>query len=280
MPKLLSFLLLLSPLIPTIALANIVTQNKPIIIKNQNIASNNQSFNYQIYDKILQQYVSDHGLVNYQKLQSNRQKLDQFNQSLAVVNSQTYNNWTETEKLAFLINAYNSFTLESIIDQNPLKKSIRDIPGVWQRRKFAIAGLTKTLDNIEHEIIRKEFNEPRIHMTLVCAAMSCPILRNEAYTSEKLNSQLDNQTRKFINSAQGFRIDRQQKIVYLSSIFKWYGQDWIPNYSAENKFTGSKKEKAVLNFISQYLDNQDSQYLEQGQYQISYLKYDWSLNKQ
>ncbi|MGK7894184.1 MAG: DUF547 domain-containing protein [Xenococcus sp. (in: cyanobacteria)] len=138
MAKLLSLLLLLSPLIPTIALANIVIQKKDIIIKNQNIVLNNQSFNYQTYDNILEQYVSDRGLVNYQESQSDRQELDRFNQSLAKVSPQTYNNWSATEKLAFLINAYNSFTLESIIDQNPLKKSIRDIPGVWRRRKFAI----------------------------------------------------------------------------------------------------------------------------------------------
>ncbi len=219
-------------------------------------------------------------MVNYQQLQANRQKLDRFNQSLARVNSENYNSWSDREKLAFLINAYNSFTLQSIIDQNPLKKSIRDIPGVWRRRKFAIAELEKTLDNIEHDIIRKDFNEPRIHMALVCAAMSCPILRNEAYTSEKLDVQLDDQTKKFITSDRGFKIDRKQKIVYLSSIFKWYGQDWIASYGIENKFTGSKKEKAVLNFISQYLNPQDRQYLEEGQYKISYLNYDWSLNKQ
>ncbi len=117
-------------------------------------------------------------------------------------------------------------------------------------------------------------------MALVCAAMSCPILRNKAYTPEKLDLQLDDQVRKFITSSQGFKIDRDRKIVYLSSIFKWYGKDWIASYGIENKFTGSKKETAVLNFISQYLNSQDRQYLEQGKYKISYLNYDWSLNQQ
>ena len=280
MKKLLLLLLILPTVIPTTALANIVYYNTSVANKTKKIVFNNTSFNYQDYNNVLQAHVSDRGLVNYQQLQANRQKLDRFNQSLARVNSETYNSWSDREKLAFLINAYNSFTLQSIIDQNPLKKSIRDIPGVWRRRKFAIAGLEKTLDNIEHDIIRKDFNEPRIHMALVCAAMSCPILRNEAYTSEKLDIQLDDQIRKFITSSQGFKIDRKQNIIYLSSIFKWYGQDWIASYGIENKFTGSKKEKAVLNFISQYLNSQDRQYLEQGNYKISYLNYDWSLNKQ
>ena len=280
MKKLLLPLLILPAVIPTTALANIISQETNITTLTQKIVVNDTSSNYQNYNNILQSYVSDRGLVNYQQLQANRQELDRFNQSFAMVSPETYNSWSEEEKLAFLINAYNSFTLQSIIDQNPLKKSIRDISGVWKRRKFAIAGMEKTLDNIEHDIIRKEFNEPRIHMALVCAAMSCPILRNEAYTAEELDAQLDDQTRKFITSSQGFKIDRDQNIVYLSSIFKWFGKDWIANYEIENKFTGSKKEKAVLNFISQYLNPQDLQYLEQGEYKISYLKYDWSLNKQ
>ena len=280
MKKILLLLLFLPTIIPTTVLANVIKPEANTITETSNIFLTQTSFNYQIYNNVLKTYVSDRGLVEYQKLQANRQELDQFNQSFAKVNTETYNSWSEPEKLAFLINAYNSFTLQSIIDQNPLKKSIRDISGVWTRRKFAIAGLEKTLDNIEHDILRKEFNEPRIHMALVCAAMSCPILRNEAYTAENLDSQLDDQTRKFITSSQGFEIDREQKIVYLSSIFKWFGKDWIANYGIDNKFTGSKKEKAVLNFISQYLSSQDRQYLEQGNYKISYLKYDWSLNKQ
>ena len=280
MKKLLLPLLILPAVIPTTALANIISQETNITTLAKKIVVNDTSSNYQNYNNILQSYVSDRGLVNYQQLQANRQELDRFNQSFAMVSPETYNSWSEEEKLAFLINAYNSFTLQSIIDQNPLKKSIRDISGVWKRRKFAIAGREKTLDNIEHDIIREEFNEPRIHMALVCAAMSCPILRKEAYTAEELDAQLDDQTRKFITSSQGFKIDRDQNIVYLSSIFKWFGKDWIANYKIENKFTGSKKEKAVLNFISQYLNPQDLQYLEQGKYKISYLKYDWSLNKQ
>ncbi|ELS00526.1 Protein of unknown function, DUF547 [Xenococcus sp. PCC 7305] len=280
MKKILLLLLFLPIVTPTTVFANVTNYESSTIVENPRIFLTQTSFNYQIYNEILKTYVSDRGLVDYQKLQASPQDLEQFNQALAGVSSATYNSWSQPERLAFLLNAYNSLTLQSIIGQNPLKKSIRDIPGVWNRRKFAIAGQEKTLDNIEHDIIRKDFNEPRIHMALVCAAMSCPILRNAAYTAANLDSQLDEQTRKFLTSPQGFKIDRNQNIVYLSSIFKWYGQDWIASYGINDKFTGNRKEKAVLNFISQYLDSQDSQYLEQGKYKISYLKYDWSLNQQ
>ena len=254
------------------------TENKQPIL--QESIAQTESFNYQDYALVLANYVNDRGLVDYSALQANRQSLDRFNQSLAEVDANTYQSWSESEQLAFLINAYNSLTLQSIIDREPLEKSIRDIPGVWKIRKFQVAGSSKTLDNIEHDTIRKDFNEPRIHVALVCAAMSCPPLRNEPYLPEKLDEQLDEQVNKFINSPKGFKLDRHKNKVYLSSIFKWYGKDWIDSYNIKDKFAGSRKEKAVLNFLSNYLSPEERQYLEEGRYKVMYLDYDWSLNKQ
>ena len=240
----------------------------------------NQPFNYQDYAEILQIYVDDRGLVDYANLQANREQLDRFNKSLGEVTPQTYNSWNEAEKIAFLSNAYNAFTLQSIIDQQPLKKSIRDIRGVWNRRKFNLVGEEKTLDNIEHDILRQDFNEPRIHVALVCAAMSCPPLRNEPYLAEKLDAQLEDQTAKFARSTHGFRLDSQDNRVYLSSIFKWYGKDFIETYGVDNKFNGNKQQRAVLNYLSSKLRPQDVRFLEQSDYKVKYLDYDWSLNKQ
>ncbi|MDJ0574467.1 MAG: DUF547 domain-containing protein [Xenococcaceae cyanobacterium MO_234.B1] len=286
MKRLFLLFLLLPALFPVASCANTSdfsqedTQNSISLENSTDIVAVAESFNYQDYAEVLKAYVSDRGLVNYEALQANRAKLDKFNQALGLVTPSVYNSWSEAEKLAFLINAYNSFTLQSIIDQNPLKKSIRDIPGVWRRRKFEIAGESKTLDNIEHDILRKEFNEPRIHAALVCAAISCPPLRNEPYLPETIDSQLDDQVRKFIAGSYGLKIERSRGRVYLSSIFKWFGKDWLPSYRIEDKFTGNSKQKAVLNFISQYLNESDREYLEKGKYKVSYLDYDWSLNKQ
>ena len=155
-----------------------------------------QPFSYDDYANVLATYVDDQGLVDYSSLQANREQLDRFVASMGAVSEATFRSWGESEQLAFLINAYNAFTLQSIIDQEPLKKSIRNIPGVWKWRKFKIAGDNKTLDNIEHNTIRKDFNEPRIHVALVCAAISCPSLRTEPYTASELNQQLDDQVQK------------------------------------------------------------------------------------
>ena len=239
-----------------------------------------EPFDYRDYAAVLETYVNERGLVDYEGLQANRERLDRFNRSLGEISPEVYNSWSEEGKLAFLINAYNSFTLESIIDRDPLDESIRNIPGVWKRRKFALVQSEKTLDNIEHDILRQEFEEPRIHAALVCAAISCPPLLNEPYVPEKLDAQLEDRTSKWIASSHGLKIDRQNNRVSVSSIFKWFGEDWIASYKSEDKFTGSDKEKAVLNFVSQYINPEDSKYLAEGNYRISYLDYDWSLNKQ
>lgn len=237
-------------------------------------------FNYRDYAEVLQTYVSDRGLVDYSTLQANREQLDRFNQSLCTVTPETYQGWNETEQIAFLINAYNAFTLQSIIDRSPLTESIRDIPGVWKRRKFALAGAEKTLDNIEHDILRRDFNEPRIHVALVCAAISCPPLRNEPYLPERLDAQLEEQTTKFAASPHGLRLDRQDNRVYLSSIFKWYGADFKENYGIEDKFDGNDTQRAVLHYFSSQLEPEAREFLEEGDYNVKYLDYDWSLNKQ
>ncbi len=240
----------------------------------------NQSFSYQDYAEVLQTYVNKQGLVDYTKLQANRKQLDRFNQSLGAVSPQTYESWSENEQIAFLINAYNSFTLQSIIDRDPLKDSVKNISGVWNKRQFTLAGSAKTLDNIEHDTLRQNFNEPRIHVALVCAAISCPPLLNQPYLPEELDTQLNNQTVKFASSPHGLRIDKTEQKVYLSSIFKWYGKDFIKTYGVEEQFAGNEQQRAVLNYFSTKLNSVDRQYIEQNDYQVKYLDYNWSLNKQ
>jgi len=262
--------------------SNLANSQSSNVVNNSTTANvaTNSAFSYEDYENVLKTYVSDRGLVDYSGLQANRQQLDRFNQSLGEVAPETYASWSEERQIAFLSNAYNAFTLQSIVDRQPLPESIRDISGVWNRRKFALAGEEKTLDNIEHDILRKNFNEPRIHVALVCAAISCPPLRNEPYLAEGLDTQLNDQTIKFANSPYGFKLDREDKRVYLSSIFKWYGQDFEETYGIEDKFEGNDKQRAVLNYFNPALDSASQTFLDREEYKVKYLDYDWSLNKQ
>jgi Protein of unknown function, DUF547 len=251
--------------------------NAPPLAQSATPAST--TFSDEAYGKVLKTYVNDKGLVNYTALQANPQPLKSFVASLGTISPSTYAAWSDPEKIAFQINAYNAITLESIIDQKPLKKSIKDIWGVWNGKKHMVLGESKTLDDIEHKTLRKQFTEPRIHAALVCAAISCPPLRQEPYTGAKLNAQLDDQVRQWLSN-QGLKIDRTQNKVQISAIFDWFGDDWKKQYSVEGQFAGNDKQRATLNFIGRYVSPPDRDFLAQGKYKLSYLNYDWSLNRQ
>ena len=246
----------------------------------QALVASSDPLSYEGYETVLRTYVNADGLVDYPALQVNPQGLKDFVAQLRSVSPDTYAAWSENEKIAFLINVYNAITLESIINQNPLKGSIKDIFGVWNFNKHTVMERSLTLDNIEHDILRKDFQEPRIHAALVCAAISCPPLRQEPYTGENLDEQLDDQVRKWLSSPNGLQIDRTQNRVAISSIFDWFGEDWQTKYAIEGTFTGSAKERSALSFISNYVNPEDKEYLEQGNYKLNYLNYDWSLNRQ
>ncbi len=248
-------------------------------------------FSYDDYGKVLKAFVDDRGMVDYQGLKTNPGALEGFTSSVSHFDRKNYDGWTEKKKIAFWINVYNAFTLKAIIDHYPIqssffksfvypKNSIRQIPGVWDRLKFPVMGRETTLDEIEHRVLRAKFHEPRIHMALVCAAMGCPPLRNEPYVSAKLDEQLDDQARRFLANPHKFHGDRKAGKVYLSPIFQWFGDDFIGKYGTDKQFPSfSEKERAVLNFISHYVDARDKDYLTQGSYSLEYLKYDWSLNE-
>lgn len=248
------------------------------------------SFQYIDYGAVLKANMDARGLVDYRDLKAHREKLDGFADSLSKLDPLVYDTWNDREKIAFWINAYNALTLNAIIDHYPIRatffkslrypsKSIRQIPGFWNELSFTVMGRTITLDGIEHETLRAKFNEPRIHMALVCAALGCPILRNEPYLPEKLDSQLNDQARQFLSNPEKFRIDKNEKVVHLSTMFKWFAKDFEKNYGKTDKFTRFQEtERAVLNFISGYLDPADRPYLETGVPSIDYLRYDWSLN--
>ena len=255
-------------------------------------ARQKNGFNYETYDAVLEAYVDDHGLVDYRSLQANRSDLDAFNGSMARLSRKEFDAWTEQERLAFWINAYNSITLERIIDHYPIKKggliarfrypanSIQQIPGVWKELTNTVMGEEITLESIEHDILRVKFREPRIHAAIVCAALSCPPLRNKAFVAERLDEQLDDQSRRFLSKDSRFRIDRAKKRVYLSSILDWFGKDFVGIYNTGGKLSAhSKTEDAALEYVRRYVSDEDAQFILSDNYSVAFLDYDWTLNE-
>jgi len=219
--------------------------------------------------RILQTYVKD-GLVEYPALKTRRQSLDQYLVEVASVAEPEFKRWTEPQQLAFLINAYNAYTLQLIIDHYPVK-SIKEIgsffKGPWDQPAVRLFGRILTLNNLEHDIIRVDYPDPRIHFALVCAARGCPPLRDEAYLAERLEKQLDDQARQFLATLAKNRVDAGTRRVYLSSIFKWYGADF------------EKKHGSVLAALQPYWPKESAPALGQGRFKIRYTDYDWSLNQ-
>ena len=158
---------------------------------------------HQLFGQVLDQFVRG-GLVDYAKLKADPKDLTRYLDELASVPKSEFEKWEQPEQLAFLINLYNAQTLKLVIEHYPVKsiKKIGNIlKGPWDQRVVRLWGETVTLNTLEHEILRKDYDEPRIHFALVCAAHGCPPLRKEPYVAERLNSQLEDQGRAFFSNA-------------------------------------------------------------------------------
>ncbi|MDA1274558.1 MAG: DUF547 domain-containing protein [Verrucomicrobia bacterium] len=220
------------------------------------------------YDQLLKQRVSD-GWVDYAALKADSRPLRNYLNQLASVSEAEFRAWNEKERLAFLFNLYNAATLQLILDHYPVK-SIKDIGGFfsgpWKQKVVRAFGRVFTLEHLEHEIIRKELNEPRAHFSLVCAAKGCPPLRSEAYVAKRLDEQLDDQGRIFMRQRDKNRVDAGSRTLYLSPIFKWFSGDF------------EAKSGSVLNFVKPYFSKAEQLALNGGEFSIRYTDYDWTLN--
>ncbi len=227
------------------------------------------TFDHSAFDALLQQYVNDKGGVDYAGLQEKRDDLQAYIDRLAKA---PFDDLGRDEKLTLLINGYNAFTLELILEyyDNGQLASIKGIASEkrWDDQRWEIAGKTVSLNQIEHELVRPNFKEPRIHWALVCAAVGCPPLRNEAYTASRLEEQLAGQANYVHSHDKWYRLDQADNAVYLTQLYNWYGGDF-------EQVAGS-----VLDYVADF-DPTLNQMLGSGTApRIRWLDYDWALNSQ
>jgi hypothetical protein len=229
----------------------------PLMVVLFSIQASGQTM-HAAFDRVLKTFVVE-GRVDYASLGKDRAILDEYLDRVSHVNEQEFTAWPRNDRLAYLINLYNAATLKLIVDHYPVT-SIRDIGGFfrgpWNQPVVRLFGNAVTLNHLEHDIIRRQYNEPRIHMALVCAAKGCPPLRGEAYVAGKLEEQLDHQSNLFLSGPNGMRIDRDSGTVYLSPIFKWYEADFTSVTAFVEKHSG------------QIIDG----------LRVRWLDYDWTLN--
>lgn len=227
-------------------------------------------FDHSLFDSVLKKHVTEDGLVDYKGLQQAPGVLDEYIDSLS---SASLDDLPPGERLTLLINAYNAFTLRLILDHYPVQ-SIHDIRrrDRWSNVRWQIGGNTWSLDQIEHAQIRPKHREPRIHFALVCAALGCPTLRNEAYQPQRLNDQLEEQTQRIHKDPRWFRYDSKKKTVSLTKLYKWYGEDF-------EKATATPSGKgSVLAFAARYVPELAKDLSAKKKPRIEWLSYDWKLN--
>jgi hypothetical protein len=223
--------------------------------------------------------------VDYAALKADRQALDRVVDGFSTPDTHTERTWTRDQRMAFWINAYHVFTLRLIVDHYPIRSgwltrqprnSIRQIAGAWTARRWRAAGRTVSLDDIEHAILRPEFRDARIHFAVNCASVSCPPLSAEPYQPETLDRQLDAAARRYLGSREGLQVDHAT--LRVSSIFKWYGSDFVDTYSARVPGTRNVQERAILGVIVAHGPADAVALARTGAPRIDFLGYDWSLN--
>ncbi len=224
--------------------------------------------------------------VNYVEFGKDRATLKSYLDAVSKVSEAEFNGWTKPQRMAFLINAYNGFTLELILQNYPTK-SIKDIGGTfdnrWKRKFFKLFGQDSYLDKIEHETLRKPgaYDEPRVHFAVNCASIGCPALREEAFTADKLDKQLEEQAMRFLSDRSRNRYDTKSDKLEVSMIFKWFKEDWESGYKGfDNKTPAIKSREDYFARYAKLLADApaDQQKITDGKVGISFMDYDWSIN--
>jgi len=243
----------------------------PLILVGALLVVTPAPIDHTAFDALLRRHVAD-GFVDYDAFA----RSGEFQDYLERLDAARPDDLPEAEQLAFWINTYNAWTIQQI-NAHGERESIRNInktlgllslKGPWSEKMVRAAGRTLSLDDVEHGIIRKEFEEPRIHFALVCAALGCPPLRSEAYTGARLEEQLEDQARAFLLRSPGKnRVDAAEATVWVSSILTWYQDD----------FGGT--DEALGQFLARYWpEGEDRQLLLSGRFKLRKTEYDWALN--
>ena len=225
--------------------------------------------------------------VRYAGLMQDRSELKAYLSTLSKVTQAEFSAWSKPQQMAFLINAYNAYTVEKILTRYPGLKSIRDFGPVFgnpfKDKFFTLLGREFSLDMIEHETLRKPgaYDEPRVHFAVNCASTGCPMLREEPYVAARLDAQLEEQTKRFLSDRSRNRFNAQDSALEVSEIFKWFSSDWSSGYRG---FDGKSpamqsREQFFAKYAALLADTPaQQQVIADRKAAIRHLDYDWTLN--
>ena len=211
--------------------------------------------NHTTWNQLLKKHVSDQGKVDYLGFKKDLIELNAYLDWLS--KSKPSETWSKDQLMAFWINAYNALTIKLIVDRYPIS-SIKDIYSPWNIKVITIANKTLSLNNIEHDILRK-MGDPRIHFGIVCASISCPKLQNEAFNTQNTNRLLNKASKEFL--ADSTKNELTADAAELSKIFKWFAKDF-------------KQEGSLIDFLNKFADIRIA-----SNATISFKDYNWGLNE-
>lgn len=218
--------------------------------------------------------------VSYSGFKRDHAALKAYLETLSAVSQDEFGTWPKAQRLAFLINAYNGYTVELILSRYPDLKSIRELGSVfsspWKKRFFTLLGQPRSLDDIEHGMIRAKgaYDDPRIHMAVNCASIGCPALRDEAYVEQQLDQQLEDQVQRFVSDRKRNRYNADTGALEVSKIFDWYGEDFSRGYRGWTSVKGFFAHYA--NLLSD--DPTVQTRLREMRAPVKFLEYDWALS--
>ncbi len=240
---------------------------------------------YKAWDELLKKHVKytqegNASRVDYAGLARDHAQLRSVLDDYQKVTKAEFDTWSKPQQQAFLINAYNAFTIEKILTRYPKIASIKDFGSVfgnpWKDKFFTLFGQPAYLDLIEHETLRKDgvYDDPRVHVAVVCASIGCPMLRNEAFTAERLDAQMEDGMKRFLSDRTRNRYNPQTRKLEISRIFDWYGKDFDKGHKG---FTSVKATMAK--YADQLADKpEDRAAVKEQKADVAFLDYDWSLN--
>ena len=239
------------------------------------------SFSHELLDQVVYTFVDSAGNVDYAALERGRQPLDQYLDSLAAVGPRSHPERfpTPQHELAYWINAYNAFVLRGVVDAFPVGSVMEIEEGEFFRlRRFLSGGDSLSLDELENQIIRPLYSDPRVHFALNCGAKGCPELRRGAFSGAHLDAHLDAARERFMHEPRHVSIDLDQSVIYLSSILDWFGADFTGWLRASGA-SPEGRDLSIIDYLILYLPDDAARYLRaHPQLEIVFVDYDWSLN--
>jgi hypothetical protein len=229
------------------------------------------------FDQILDVNVRD-GLVYYRALKSDRSRLDRYAASLNVTPA-VYQGWSKNQQMAFWVNAYNAFVLQTVINNYPLRATIKHVPGAFDKTTFRAAGRSVTLDEIEKTIL-SGFKDPRLFLALGRGAVGSGRLLSEAYTGDRLDKQLANIQAEFVTNRHLYRFDRLTNQMSITPIFSWREADFVAAYDKANAVFAQRSpiERAIITFITPHLLPLEKELVAKNEFRVAFLEMDWRLN--